>query len=121
MACTLVVVGLGAITTGTILLMWMGEQITERGIGNGASLIIFSGIIAQLPSKLAQMMKDKSISPFDIVILVSLFLILIALTILLSQGVRKIPLQYGKKMQGRRLVQARSQSIQFNRTPRNAM
>ncbi|HMW60295.1 MAG TPA: preprotein translocase subunit SecY [Leptospiraceae bacterium] len=115
------VVGLGAITTGTILLMWMGEQITERGIGNGASLIIFSGIIAQLPSKLAQMMKDKSISPFDIVILVSLFLILIALTILLSQGVRKIPLQYGKKMQGRRLVQARSQSIQFKLNSANVM
>ncbi len=115
------VVGLVAITTGTILLMWMGEQITERGIGNGASLIIFSGIIAQLPSKLAQMVKDKNISPFDIVILVALFLILIALTILLSQGVRKIPLQYGKKMQGRRLVQARSQSIQFKLNSANVM
>lgn len=115
------VVGLMAITAGTILLMWIGEQITERGIGNGASLIIFSGIIAQLPAMLAQMAKDKNIPIFEIVILVSLFLVLIALTVLLSQGVRKIPLQYGKKMQGRRLVQARSQSIQFKLNSANVM
>ncbi|MCE9599901.1 MAG: preprotein translocase subunit SecY [Spirochaetia bacterium] len=115
------VVGMAAISAGTILLMWIGEQITERGIGNGASLIIFSGIIAQLPAMLAQMAKDKNIPIFEIVILVSLFLVLIALTVLLSQGVRKIPLQYGKKMQGRRLVQARSQSIQFKLNSANVM
>lgn len=115
------VVGLMTITTGTMLLMWMGEQITARGIGNGASLIIFSGIIAQVPTLLAQMAKDRNVPAFDIVILVALFLVLIMLTILLSQGVRKVPLQYGKKMQGRRLVQARSQSIQFKLNSANVM
>ncbi|MBI3395223.1 MAG: preprotein translocase subunit SecY [Spirochaetia bacterium] len=106
--------GLLAITGGTVLLMWMGEQITERGIGNGASLIIFAGIIAQLPRMIVRMFTDQSgVNPFDVIILVVLFILLIAFTVLLSQGVRKVPLQYGKKMQGRRMVQARSQSIPF--------
>jgi len=114
-------VGLVAITGGTVFLMWMGEQITERGIGNGASLIIFAGIIAQLPGMIWMMIKDSSIHIFDMIILILLFVILIALTIILTQGVRKIPLQYGKKMQGRRLVQARSQSIQFKLNSANVM
>lgn len=105
--------GLLAITGGTVLLMWMGEQITERGIGNGASLIIFAGIIAQLPRMVFQMVTDRNIGIFDIVILLIIFILLIAFTVMLSQGVRKVPLQYGKKMQGRRMVQARSQSIPF--------
>ena len=63
------IVGVVAITTGTILLMWMGEQITERGIGNGASLIIFAGIIAQLPGMLLQMFRDADIQIFDVIIL----------------------------------------------------
>lgn len=115
------IVGVVAITSGTILLMWMGEQITERGIGNGASLIIFAGIIAQLPAMLFQMTRDASIGMFDIIILMLLFIILIALTVILSQGVRKVPLQYGKKMQGRRMVQAQSQSIQFKVNSANVM
>jgi len=106
-------IGLGAITTGTILLMWMGEQITERGIGNGVSLIIFAGIIAQLPRMLFQMFTDANFQKFNVLILLVLFILLIAASVILTQGVRKIPLQYGKKMQGRRMVQARSQSIPF--------
>ena len=115
------IVGVVAITTGTILLMWMGEQITERGIGNGASLIIFAGIIAQLPGMLLQMFRDADIQIFDVIILMLLFIILISLTVILSQGVRKVPLQYGKKMQGRRMVQAQSQSIQFKLNSANVM
>jgi preprotein translocase subunit SecY len=114
-------IGLFAITGGTVLLMWMGEQITERGIGNGASLIIFAGIIAQLPAMVWKMMRDANIHIFDMIILMLLFIFLIALSILLSQGVRKVPLQYGKKMQGRRMVQARSQSIQFKLNSANVM
>lgn len=115
------VIGIVAITTGTVLLMWMGEQITERGIGNGVSLIIFAGIIAQLPTMLWQMIRDKNVLVFDIIILCLLFIILIALSVLLTQGVRKVPLQYGKKMQGRRMVQARSQSIPFKLNSANVM
>jgi len=107
------VIGIFAITTGTILLMWMGEQITERGIGNGVSLIIFAGIIAQLPGMLWQMARDRDVDTFDIIVLWIMFLMLIAASVMLTQGVRKVPLQYGKKMQGNRMVQARSQSIPF--------
>lgn len=105
--------GVVAITTGTLILMWLGEQITERGIGNGASLIIFAGIIARLPKNIFDMVRDDSIKTFDILILGIVFILLIALTVILTQGVRKIPLQYGKKMQGRRMVQAQSQSLAF--------
>ena len=105
--------GVVTITTGTLILMWLGEQITERGIGNGASLIIFAGIIARLPKNIMGMIRDDSIKPFDILILGIVFVLLIALTVILTQGVRKIPLQYGKKMQGRRMVQAQSQSLSF--------
>ncbi len=114
-------IGIFAITTGTIVLMWLGEQITERGIGNGVSLIIFAGIIAQLPGMVWKMMRDQNINVFDMIVLSLLFLILIAATVILSQGVRKIPLQYGKKMQGRRMVQAQSQSIQFKLNSANVM
>lgn len=105
--------GVITITTGTLILMWLGEQITERGIGNGASLIIFAGIIARLPKSLASMATDSTVKAFDIMILFMLFMLLVSLTVILSQGVRKIPLQYGKKMQGRRMVQAQNQSLQF--------
>lgn len=108
------IIGLMAITTGTVVLMWLGEQITERGIGNGASLIIFAGIIAQLPGMVIQMFRPGSnVNLFDMILLSLLFMILIAMSVILSQGVRKIPLQYGKKIQGRRMVQARSQSLPF--------
>ena len=116
-----ILMGILTITTGSMLLMWMGEQITERGIGNGVSLLIFAGIIAQLPVMLWQMTQDESIDMFPIIILVVLFFILIALTVVLSTGVRKIPLQYGKKMQGRRMVQAQSQSLPFKLNSANVM
>ena len=116
------VIGLMAITTGTVVLMWLGEQITERGIGNGASLIIFAGIIAQLPAMVIQMFRPGSnVHMFDMIILMLLFIVLIAMSVILSQGVRKIPLQYGKKMQGRRMVQARSQSLPFKVNSANVM
>ncbi len=116
-----ITLGVITITTGTVLLMWFGEQITERGIGNGVSLIIFAGIIAQLPGSLVQLMGDDNVQIFEVIILVIVFVILIALTVLISTGVRKVPLQYGKKMQGRRMVQARSQSIPFKLNSANVM
>ncbi len=105
--------GIITMTTGTLVLMWLGEQITERGIGNGVSLIIFAGIIARLPKNVLEMFRDESVKMFDILVLGIVFILLIALTVILTQGVRKIPLQYGKKMQGRRMVQAQSQSLSF--------
>ena len=114
-------IGILAITTGSMLLMWIGEQITERGIGNGISLLIFAGIIAQLPMMIWQMLQDDNVDIFPIIILLILFFVLIAFTVLLSTGVRKIPLQYGKKMQGRRMVQAQSQTLPFKLNSANVM
>ena len=114
------IIGVLTITTGTMLLMWMGEQITERGIGNGVSLMIMAGIVAQLPNMLVKLFAGNK-HLFDAIILMIVFICLIAMSVLLTQAVRKVPLQYGKKMQGRRMVQARSQSIPFKLNSANVM
>lgn len=114
-------IGLLSMTTGTVFLMWVGEQITERGIGNGVSLIIFGGIIAQLPQMVYKTLENDSVETFAVIILLIVFMILIAFTVILQSGVRKVPIQYGKKMQGRRMVQAQSQSLPFKLNSANVM
>ncbi|MCB1177997.1 MAG: preprotein translocase subunit SecY [Leptospiraceae bacterium] len=106
-------IGMVTITTGTMLLMWMGEQITERGIGNGSSLIIFAGIIGRMPEALVQLFTGDQSDPLKTLTLFFIFIILIGFTVMLTQGLRKIPLQFGKQMVGRRMVQAKSQSLPF--------
>ncbi len=113
--------GILTITSGTVLLMWMGEQITERGIGNGISLIIFAGIIGRMPEAMVQLFTTDSADALSILILFIIFILLIAFTVVLTQGVRKVPLQYGKQMVGRRMVQAKSQSIPFKVNGANVM
>lgn len=115
------VLALLSITTGTVLLIWMGEQITERGIGNGISLLIFAGIIGRMPEALISLFTTDTSDALSILILLLIFVILIALTVILTQGVRKVPLQYGKQMVGRRMVQAKSQSIPFKVNSANVM
>lgn len=110
-----------SITTGTILLIWLGEQITERGIGNGISLIIFAGIIGRMPEALIAMFTSDTSDALSILILIIIFIVLISLTVILTQGVRRVPLNYGKQMVGRKMVQARSQSIPFKVNSANVM
>jgi preprotein translocase subunit SecY len=107
-----VLVSVISITTGTIVLMWLGEIITERGIGNGISLIIMAGIIVRGPQSVAQTMKKigDTGEPIIGIILIGLFILVIAASILLTLGARKIPVQYGKKMVGSTVTQ---QSTQF--------
>ena len=91
------------LSTGTILAMWLGEKITDKGIGNGISLLIMIGIIATLPTSfIAEITAQLNKSGFLIILieLVAFFLV-IAATILIVQGVRKIPIQFAKKMVGR--------------------
>lgn len=113
--------GILTITTGTILLMWMGEQITEKGIGNGISLIIFAGIVGRMPDALKQLFIKERTDLLSVLILFFIFILLIYFTIILTQGTRKVPLQYGKQMVGRRMVQAKSQSIPFKVNGANVM
>ena len=91
------------LTAGTLFVMWLGEKITDKGIGNGISLIIMVGIIAQLPGSLVTEFQSRSLGNGGIIAflveLVALFFVVI-FTILIVQGVRRIPVQYAKKIVG---------------------
>ena len=97
------------ITTGTVFIMWLGEQITERGIGNGISLIIFVGIVAEFPYAVKSEWNHYLInqgatkSLIEEIFLIALMVVVIAFVVLLTQGQRKIPVQYAKRMVGRRV------------------
>src|SRR6266403_668370 len=99
-----------SLTTGTLFLMWLGDQITERGIGNGISLIITIGIVARLPAALAQAWKTfvpsggaaTQVNPMVLVLMILFLFCVIAGVIAIPQGVRKIPVQHAKRVVGRK-------------------
>ena len=102
------------LTAGTAFLMWLGEQITERGIGNGISLIIFAGIVARLPSAVAQTFDLYQVGQLSFVLLVALVFIMlgvVAAIVFLESGRRKIPVQYAKRVIGRRVYGGQSTHI----------
>ena len=95
-----------SMTTGTMLMMWLGEQIDDRGIGNGISLIIFIGIIARLPQALMDEYQQFSIGQRGLlaeIFLLALAFAIIYFVVLLTQGTRKIPVQYAKRVVGRKV------------------
>jgi preprotein translocase subunit SecY len=100
---------LTAVTTlvgGTIFLMWLGEQITERGIGNGISLIIFAGIVAGLPSALGgtfEQVNTGALHAITVFVLLALVFAVIAFVVFVERGQRRIPVHYAQKMRGRKL------------------
>src|SRR6184192_409618 len=105
-----------SLTTGTLFLMWLGDQITERGIGNGISLIITVGIVARLPAALAQAWKTfvpteagaSQVNPAILVLMVAFLFVVIAAVITITQGVRKISVQYAKRVVGRKMYGGQS-------------
>ena len=102
------------LTAGTAFLMWLGEQITERGVGNGISLIIFSGIVAQLPSAVAQtyqMYELGQLHGFFLLVLAVMMLGVVVAIVFLETGRRKIPVQYAKRVIGRRVYGGQSTHI----------
>lgn len=102
------------VSSGTVFLMWLGEQITERGIGNGISLIIFIGIIARLPEALWQEWSLIQIGSrhWMVELIVLTFLVgIIASVILVTQGARRIPVQYAKRVVGRKVFGGTTQYI----------
>lgn len=113
-ACVMMVV---VLTAGSALLMWIGEQITEKGVGNGISIVLVINIISRIPSDVTQLYETfvKGESVLNMTIAVLLFAIVVAgmigLTVLLSTGERRIPVQYSKKIQGRRTVGGQATSI----------
>ncbi|MCB0405987.1 MAG: preprotein translocase subunit SecY [Bdellovibrionales bacterium] len=99
------------LTAGTAFIMWLGEQITERGIGNGISLIIFAGIAAGIPTNMnqtLQLVRDGQLSPLMVVMLIAFMALVIGVIIFLEQGQRRIPIQYAKRQMGRRLYGGQS-------------
>ncbi|RZK46508.1 MAG: preprotein translocase subunit SecY, partial [Pedobacter sp.] len=96
------------LTAGTLFVMWLGEKITDKGIGNGTSLIIMVGIIARLPQAVSQEFSDKvgaastGGGPVALVLEVVALFAIVMFTILIVQGVRKVPVQYAKKIVGNR-------------------
>jgi len=102
------------LTAGTALLMWIGEMITEKGIGNGISLIIFAGIVSRLPSGLisiAQQLSAGTINVGSILILVVLGLLIIAGVVAVNEGQRRITVQYAKRVTGRKVYGGQSTHI----------
>ena len=95
------------LVTGTMMVMWMGEQITENGIGNGISLIIFTGIVIGLPrgiGDLFRLLRIEEISIFQAMILLAIVVAFTAFTVFVETGQRKIPVQYAKRVVGRKVM-----------------
>ncbi len=94
------------LTSGTAFIMWLGEQITERGIGNGMSLIIFAGIVARLPSAVwstFEFMRNGELGPLVALVILVLSVAIIGAIIFVERGQRRIPVQYAKRVVGRRM------------------
>lgn len=103
-----------SMVTGTMLVMWIGEQITERGIGNGISLIIFAGIIARYPKGFLQMfdmVRTGSMNVLLALITLAVMVLVTASVILVTEATRKIPVQYAKRIVGRRVYGGQSTFI----------
>jgi preprotein translocase subunit SecY len=99
------------LTAGTAFIMWLGEQITERGIGNGISLIIFAGIVARLPTAIANTFKLLSTGEMGLFLIIIMIVFMIAVVgciIFVEQGQRRIPVQYAKRVVGRKMYGGQS-------------
>ena len=109
------------LTAGTAFLMWLGEQITEKGIGNGISIIIFAGIVAGFPDSLRAIFSTEFATAGDqlfmnsikIIIIVLVVLLIVAGVIFVTQGIRRIPVNYAKRVVGRKMYGGQSSYIPF--------
>ncbi|MGD2030167.1 MAG: preprotein translocase subunit SecY [Desulfobacterales bacterium] len=99
------------LTAGTAFIMWLGEQITERGIGNGISLIIFAGIIVRMPNAIRntfRLLSTGEMGIFFVIILLVMMILVVAFIIYMEQGQRRIPVQYAKRVVGRKMYGGQS-------------
>jgi preprotein translocase subunit SecY len=94
------------LAAGTSFIMWLGEQITERGVGNGISLIIFSGIVAEIPSALInsiRLLQTGELSPIAGLLTLALMVVVVSVIVFMESGQRRIPIQYARRMVGRKM------------------
>ncbi|MDE5803422.1 MAG: preprotein translocase subunit SecY [Lachnospiraceae bacterium] len=112
-----VITAVAAMTAGSAFLMWIGERITENGVGNGISIVLVINIISRVPADLknlfAQFVKGKPFATqaLAIAIILAIIIVMVVLVIFLNGGTRKIPVQYAQKVQGRKMVGGQSSSI----------
>ncbi|MFQ5682863.1 MAG: preprotein translocase subunit SecY [Candidatus Binatia bacterium] len=102
------------LTSGTAFIMWLGEQVTERGIGNGISLIIFAGIVARLPSAITttfQFIREGELGVLVALVLVVFVVAVVGVIIFMEQGQRRIPVQYAKRVVGRKMYGGQSSHL----------
>lgn len=107
-------VAASSLVTGAIFMMWLGEQITERGIGNGISMLIFAGIVAGLPSAIGQSIEQARQGELHILMLLAVLLlafVVIWLIVMIERGQRRVSINYAKRQQGRRMVQGQSSHL----------
>src|SRR5579862_7867579 len=100
-----------SLTTGTAFIMWLGEQITERGIGNGMSLIIFTGIVVGLPNAILEMVTKVQTGDWNalqVIIILVMMIGVVGFIVLVERGERRIPVQYAKRVIGRRMMGGQS-------------
>jgi preprotein translocase subunit SecY len=108
------------VTAGTTFLMWIGEQINQRGIGNGISLLIFAGIVARLPRAiwaLIQSVQSQNTNPVSVLLVLGMFVAVIVLVIYEQRGQRKIPIQYAKRVVGRKMYAGQNTYVPFKINP----
>lgn len=99
------------LTTGTVFIMWLGEQISARGIGNGISLIIFAGIVVDFPRGIQSVLsglKSGDMSPIRLIFLVAMMLVVVAVIVFVERGQRRIPVSYAKRVVGRKIYGGQS-------------
>jgi preprotein translocase subunit SecY len=114
------IIAIMTVTTGTMFLMWIGEQITRRGIGNGISLLIFAGIVARLPQalyELGQGVRNGDLNLVSVIVVFVIFVAVVALVVFEQQGQRKIQVNYAKRVVGRRMYGAQNTYIPFKINP----
>lgn len=115
---SLIIVAVAAMTGGSALLMWMGENITEKGVGNGISIILLINIISRIPNDFANLFNQFVVNAssvggkgLGVILIVGIVVIVVAFVVFLQDGERRISVQYSKKMQGRKLVGGTSSHI----------
>ncbi|MFN8625668.1 MAG: preprotein translocase subunit SecY [Candidatus Binatia bacterium] len=102
------------LTAGTVFIMWLGEQISERGIGNGISLIIFAGIVASFPSAAAttaEFVREGEMGVLVLLAMVAFMILVVGFIIFMERGQRRVPVQYAKRMVGRRMYGGQSSHL----------
>ncbi len=108
------VIAITSLVTGAVFMMWLGEQITEKGVGNGISLLIFAGIVAGLPSAIGQSLESARQGELNILILLFILTLAIAviyMIVFIERGQRRITVNYAKRQQGRKMMQAQSSHL----------